>query len=143
MRLSLLTNARSNKVLKPETQQLRGRITVASKATIRLWAEHKSKQFKHYGNLITKQEFTVLESPQQSEVAEGFHGAVVELLRCLLIQDLTVTARTNQCKSPFELFYQKISTNHYLGCLAYVIKRKINLKEVGFVICKSTFRGYI
>ena len=73
-----------------------------------------------------KQEFTVLETPAQNGVAGRFNRTIVEMGRCLLIQaklsekywvraldtdtyirNLTVSANSNEGKSPFELFTGK------------------------------------
>ena len=118
-------------------------------------AEYTSKQFK---------EFTVPETPQQNGVAERFNRTVVEMGRSLLIQaklpkcywvralstathirNLTVTANSNQGKSPFELFTGKPPRRNHLrvfGCTAYVMKRKINMKKLDSRSVKAKFIGY-
>ncbi len=120
-------------------------------------AEYTSKQFKDYcKDSKIKQEFTVPETPQQNGVAERFNRTLVEMGRSLLIQaklpkrywvralstaahirNITVTANSNQGKSPFELFTGKPSR-----CTAYVMKRKINLKKLDSRSVKAKFIGY-
>ena len=128
-------------------------------------AEYTSKQFKDYcRDSNIKQEFTVPETPRQNGVAERFNRTVVEMGRSLLIQaklpkcywvralstaahirNLTVTANSNQGKSPFELFTGKPPRRNHLrvfGCTAYVMKRKINMKKLDSRSVKAKFIGY-
>ncbi len=61
------------------------------------------------------------------------------------IRNITVTANSNQGKSPFELFTGKPPRRNHLrvfGCTAYVMKRKINLKKLDSRSVKAKFIGY-
>ena len=116
-------------------------------------AEYTFKKFKEFcRDSKIKQEFTVPETPQQNGVAERFNRTLVEMGRCLLIQaklpkkywvralatavhirNLTVSANSNQGKSPFELFTGKTPRRNHLrvfGCTAYVKKRKVNMRKL-------------
>ena len=101
-------------------------------------AEYTSMQFKDYcRDSKIKQEFTVPETPQQNGVAKRFNRTLVEMGRSLLIQaklpkrywvralstadhirNITVTANSNQGKSPFELFTGKLPRRNYLRIFA-------------------------
>ena len=128
-------------------------------------AEYTSRKFKEFcRDLKVKQEFTVPETPQQNGVAERFNRTLVEMGRCLLIQaklpkkywvraldtathsrNLTVSANSNEGKSPFELFTKKTArTNHLrvFGCTAYVKKRNVNLRKLDARSVKAKFVGY-
>ena len=128
-------------------------------------AEYTSRKFKEFcRDLKVKQEFTVPETPQQNGVAERFNRTLVEMGRCLLIQaklpkkywvraldtathirNLTVSANSNEGKSPFELFTKKTArTNHLrvFGCTAYVKKRNVNLQKLDARSVKAKFVGY-
>ncbi len=96
-------------------------------------------------------------------LAKGFNRTLVEMGRSLLIQaklpkrywvralstadhirNITVTANSNQGKSPFELFTGKPPRRNHLrvfGCTAYVMKRKINLKKLDSRSVKAKFIG--
>ncbi|CAB3992895.1 Hypothetical predicted protein [Paramuricea clavata] len=61
------------------------------------------------------------------------------------IRNLTVTANSNQGKSPFELFTGKPPRRNHLrvfGCTAYVMNRKINMKKLDSRSVKAKFIGY-
>ena len=128
-------------------------------------AEYTSRKFKEFcRDLKVKQEFTVPETPQQNGVAERFNRTLVEMGRCLLIQaklpkkywvraldtathilNLTVSANSNEGKSPFELFTKKTArTNHLrvFGCTAYGKKRNVNLRKLDARSVKAKFVGY-
>ena len=98
-------------------------------------AEYTSNKFKEFcRDSKIKQEFTVPETPQQNGVAERFNRTIVEMGRCLLIQaklskkywvraldtathvqNLTVSANSNEGKSPFELFTGKTAKRNHLS----------------------------
>ncbi len=128
-------------------------------------AEYTSKKFREFcRDSKIKQEFTVPETPQQNGVAERFNRTLVEMGRCLLIQaklpkkywvralatavhirNLTVSANSNQGKSPFELFTGKTPRRNHLrvfGCTAYVMKRKVNVRKLDPRSVKAKFIGY-
>ena len=128
-------------------------------------AEYTSNKFKEFcRDSKIKQEFTVPETPQQNGVAERFNRTIVEMGRCLLIQaklskkywvraldtathirNLTVSANSNEGKSPFELFTGKTARRNHLrvfGCTAYVKKRKVNLRKLDSRSVKAKFIGY-
>jgi hypothetical protein len=128
-------------------------------------AEYTSSKFKEFcRNSKVKQEFTVPETPHQNGVAERFNCTLVEMGRCLLIQaklpkkywvraldtathirNLTVSANSNEGKSPFELFTQKTPRRNHLrvfGCTAYVKKRKVNIRKLDSRSVKAKFIGY-
>ena len=128
-------------------------------------AEYTSNKFKEFcRDSKIKQEFTVPETPQQNGVAERFNRTIVEMRRCLLIQaklskkywvraldtathirNLTVSANSNEGKSPFELFTGKTAGRNHLrvfGCTAYVKKRKVNLRNLDSRSVKAKFIGY-
>ena len=128
-------------------------------------AEYTSRKFKELcRDLKVKQEFTVPETPQQNGVAERFNRTLVEMGRCLLIQaklpkkywvraldtathirNFTVSANSNEGKSPFELFTKKTARRNHLivfGCTAYVKKRNVNLRKLDARSVKAKFVGY-
>ena len=128
-------------------------------------AEYTSNKFKEFcRDSKIKQEFTVPETPQQTGVAERFNRTIVEMGRCLLIQaklskkywvraldtathirNLTVSANSNEGKSPFELFTGKTARRNHLrvfSCTAYVKKRKVNLRKLDSRSVKAKFIGY-
>ena len=128
-------------------------------------AEYTSNKFKEFcRDSKIKQEFTVPETPQQNGVAERFNRTIVEMGRCLLIQaklskkywvraldtathirNFTVSANSNEGKSPFELFTGKTSRRNHLrvfGCTAYVKKRKVNPRKPDSRSVKAKFIGY-
>ena len=128
-------------------------------------AEYTSNKFKEFcRDSKIKQEFTVPETPRQNGVAERFNRTIVEMGRCLLIQaklskkywlraldtathirNLTVSANSNEGKSPFELFTGKTARRNHLrvfGCTAYVKKRKVNLRKLDSRSVKAKFIGY-
>ena len=128
-------------------------------------AEYTSSKFKRFcRDSKIKQEFTVPETPQQNGVAERFNRTIVEMGRCLLIQaklpkkywvraldtathirNLTVSANSNEGKSPFELFTGKTARRNHLrvfGCTAYVKRRKMNIRKLDPRSVKAKFIGY-
>ena len=61
------------------------------------------------------------------------------------IRNLTVSANSNEGKSPFELFTGKTAKRNHLrvfGCTAYVKKRKVNLRKLDSRSVKAKFIGY-
>ena len=128
-------------------------------------AEYTSNKFKEFcRDSKIKQEFTVPETPQQNGVAERFNRTTVDMGRCLLIQakltkkywvraldtgthirNLTVSANSNEGKSPFGLFTGKTAKRNHLrvfGCTAYVKKRNVNLRKLDSRSVKAKFIGY-
>ena len=128
-------------------------------------AEYTSNKFKEFcRDSKVKQEFTVPETPQQNGVAERFNRTIVEMGQYLLIQaklskkywvraldtathirNLTVSANSNEGKSPFELFTEKTARRNHLrvfGCTACVKKRKVNLRKLDSRSVKAKFIGY-
>ena len=60
------------------------------------------------------------------------------------IRNLTVSANSNEGKSPFELFTGKTARRNHLrvfGCTAY-LKRKVNLRKLDSRSVKAKFIGY-
>ena len=61
------------------------------------------------------------------------------------IRNLTVSANSNEGKSPFELFTKKTAKRNHLrvfGCTAYVKKRNVNLRTLDARSVKAKFVGY-
>ena len=61
------------------------------------------------------------------------------------IRNLTVSANSNEGKSPFELFTGKTARRNHLrvfGCTTYLKKRKVNLRKLDSRSVKAKLIGY-